>query len=168
MKDSSAISSSALADARHLRVALIVSTYHDFVTTPLREGAVTALKQAGVDDDRITVIPVPGAFEIPFAARQAAESGNFGAVVCLGCVIRGETPHFDYIASAVAHGVTTASQATGVPMSFGVLTTNSRDEALARAGPGEDNKGWEAAMAAVQLASVTKRLARERSAGSDQ
>ena len=110
---------------------------------------------------------MPGAFEIPFAARQAAESGAFDAIVCLGCVIRGETPHFDYIASAVAHGITTASQASGVPMSFGVLTTNSWEEAVARAGSGSANKGWEAAMAAVELANVARRIRGMGSAGAD-
>ena len=159
MKDSPSTPGETPVDTHHLRVALVVSTYHELVTGALRDGAVAALAHAGVDGERITVIPVPGAFEIPFAARQAAASGVFDAVVCLGCVIRGETPHFDYIASAVAHGIMTASQATGVPMSFGVLTTNSREEALARAGPGADNKGWEAAMAAVQLAGIMRGLA---------
>ena len=153
--------------ADRLRVALIVSAYHEAVTGPLCEGAAAALDRAGVRRDGVTVIPVPGAFEIPFVARQAAATGRFDAIVCLGCVIRGETPHFDYIASAVAHGITAASQASGVPMTFGVLTTNSRDEALARAGPDETNKGWEAALAAVQLAGVNQRLARSRRPGSD-
>lgn len=168
MKDSSTISGDTLEDIHSLRVALVVSTYHEFVTGPLRDGAVAALRQAGVGQEGITVLPVPGAFEITFVARQAAESGDFDAIVCLGCVIRGETPHFDYIASAVAHGITAASQATGVPMTFGVLTTNSRDEALSRAGPGDDNKGREAAMAAVQLAGLMQRLARRRVTGADE
>ena len=155
------------SDASGLRVCLVVSAYHPVITRPLQDGAVSALTQAGVAEDAVVVIPVPGAFEIPFAARRAAESGVFDAVVCLGCVIRGETPHFEYLASAVANGITTASQATGVPMSFGVLTTNSREEALARAGPGSANKGWEAAMAAVELANVVQRLPRSGSAGAD-
>lgn len=153
--------------ADRLRVALVVSGYHEAVTGSLREGAAAALDRAGVRRDGVAVISVPGAFEIPFVARQAAATGSFDAIVCLGCVIRGDTPHFDYIASAVAHGITAASQASGVPMTFGVLTTNSRDEALARAGPGETNKGWEAAMAAVQLAGINQRLARSRRAGPD-
>ena len=157
----------AAADASGLRVGVVVSTYHDFVTGPLRDGAIAALKEAGAADEAVVVIPVPGAFEIPFAARQAAESGAFDTIVCLGCIIRGETPHFDYIASAAAHGITTASQATGVPMSFGVLTTNSGAEAVARAGPGSANKGWEAAMAAVQLANVVRRLGQSDAGGAD-
>ena len=168
MKDLPASSARGAADASRLRVALVVSGYHDVVTGPLRDGAVAALTRAGVHGERVVVLSVPGAFEIPFVAREAAATGEFDAVVCLGCVIRGETPHFDYIASAVAHGITAASQATRVPMTFGVLTTNSRDEALARAGPDETNKGWEAAMAAVQLAAVRQRLSRLRGTGSDQ
>jgi 6,7-dimethyl-8-ribityllumazine synthase len=101
---------------------------------------------------------VPGAFEIPIAAQHAAESGAFDAVVCLGCLIRGETPHFDYIASAVAQGLTAAASATRVPMAFGVLTTNSVEEALARAVDGPANKGWEAAAAAIEMAQVVARL----------
>ena len=143
-------------DAAGLRVAVVVSAYHGEVTDALRRGAVEALLEAGSDESQLRVVSVPGAFEIPFAARVVAESGQFDAVVCLGCVIRGETPHFDYIASAVAHGITTASQATRVPMSFGVLTTNSYAEALARSGEGADNKGREAARAALELATVVR------------
>ena len=143
------------ADASGLRVGLVVSAYHRVVTGPLREGALAALRDAGSGGGgAATVIEVPGAFEIPLAARCAAESGTFDAIVCLGCIVRGETPHFDYLASAVAHAIAHAAQATGVPMTFGVLTTNSLDEAVARAGDGASNKGREAALAAVQLANV--------------
>ena len=137
-------------------MAIVVSTYNDFVTMRLRDGAIEALVGAGARDDAIVVVPVPGAYEIPQAARAAAASGRFDAIVCLGCVIRGETPHFEYLASAVAHGITAAAQVTGVPMTFGVLTTNSVEEAVERAGRGPANKGWEAAMAAVQLAAVVR------------
>ena len=148
------------SDASRLRADIIVSEYHASVTGALREGALAALQHAGasVDGKTVTIITVPGAFEIPFAAHRAARTGAFDALVCLGCVIRGETPHFEYIASAVAHGITTASQSTGVPITFGVLTTNSKEEAAARAGEGCSNKGWEAAMAAVQLANVARSL----------
>ena len=145
-------------DASGLRVGLVVSAYHRAVTGALCDGALEALRDAGARGTGAdgagpaTVIEVPGAFEIPLAARRAAESGAFDAVVCLGCIVRGETPHFDYLASAVAHAIAAASQATGVPMTFGVLTTNSLDEAVARAGDGPSNKGREAALAAVQLA----------------
>ena len=134
--------------------AVIVSKYHDFVTDRLQAGALTALDAAGVAASDITIVRVPGAFEIPIAAQHAAESGRFDAIVCLGCVIRGETPHFDYICSAVAQGLAAGSAATGVPMAFGVLTTNSVEEALARAGDGPSNKGREAAVAAIEMAEV--------------
>src|SRR5262245_21710803 len=144
--------------AAGFRFALVVSRYHDFVTDRLQAGALAALASAGVPEDDITVVKVPGAFEIPMAARVAAVSGRFDAVVCLGCVVRGQTPHFEYIASAVSHGLTTASGATGVPMAFGVLTTNSIEEALERAGNGPSNKGWEAAAAAMEMAGVAGQL----------
>jgi 6,7-dimethyl-8-ribityllumazine synthase len=140
------------------RFALVVSKYNDFVTDRLQNGALEALRGAGVPDADITIVRVPGAFEIPIAAQHAAETGRFQAIVCLGCVIRGETPHFEYICSAVAHGLTASAAATGVPMAFGVLTTNSVEEALARAGDGPDNKGREAALAALEMADVVAAL----------
>jgi 6,7-dimethyl-8-ribityllumazine synthase len=143
------------------RVAVIVSKYNDFVTDRLQTGALSALASAGVASSDITVVRVPGAFEIPLAAQHAAESGRYAAIVCLGCLIRGETPHFEYIASAVSQGLTTAAAATGVPMSFGVLTTNSVEEALARAGDGSGNKGHEAAVAAIEMAEVVAQLTRQ-------
>jgi 6,7-dimethyl-8-ribityllumazine synthase len=148
------------SSAAGLRFALVVSKYHDFVTDRLQGGAIDALSAAGVPADGIMVIRVPGSFEIPLAAQVAAETGRFDAIVCLGCVIRGETPHFDYICSAVAHGLTTGAAATGVPMAFGVLTTNSIEEALARAGEGSSNKGREAAIAAIEMAQVVAKLTR--------
>ena len=140
------------------RFAVVVSRYNDFVTDRLQAGALGALAKAGVAPADVTVVRVPGAFEIPIAAQHAAESGRYDAVVCLGCVIRGETPHFEYLASAVAHGLTAASAATGIPMAFGVLTTNSVEEAIARAGEGPSNKGWEAAAAAVEMAGIVAQL----------
>jgi 6,7-dimethyl-8-ribityllumazine synthase len=141
-----------------LRIAMVVSKYHDFVTDKLQQGALAALDGAKVLSSAITIVRVPGAFEIPTAARQAAETGQFDAVVCLGCLIRGATPHFDFIAAAVAQGLVAAAGETGVPMSFGVLTTNSAEEALARAVDGPTNKGWEAAAAALEMASVARAL----------
>jgi 6,7-dimethyl-8-ribityllumazine synthase len=140
------------------RFAIVVSSYHDFVTGRLQGGAVETLSAAGVSPDAITVVRVPGAFEIPVAAQHAAESGRYDAVIALGCLIKGETPHMDYIAAAVAHGLTAAAAATGVPIAFGVLTTNSVEEALARAGDGPGNKGREAAGAALEMASVVAQL----------
>jgi len=144
-----------------LKFAVVVSKYNDFVTDRLQKGALAALAEAGVRLDDITIVRVPGAFEIPLAAQHAAESGRFDAVVCLGCVIRGETPHFEFIASAVAHGLTDAAAATGIPMAFGVLTTNSVEEALARAGDGAGNKGHEAAIAAIEMADVLAQVTRQ-------
>lgn len=143
-----------------MRIAIVQSKYHDFVTDRLHAGAMAALSAAGVRTEDVTLLKVPGSFEIPFAARRAAETNRFDAVICLGCLIRGETPHFEFIAAAVAHGLTDAAGVTGVPMSFGVLTTNSVEEALARAGEGSSNKGWEAATAALELARLAARLPR--------
>jgi 6,7-dimethyl-8-ribityllumazine synthase len=140
------------------RIAIVVSRFNDFVTERLRSGALAALAAAGVRDTDITIVRVPGAFELPIAAQHAAESARFDAIVCLGCVIRGETPHFEYICSAVAGGLTAAAASTGVPMAFGVLTTNSAEEAVARAGDGPGNKGYEAAVAALEMADVVAGL----------
>lgn len=145
------------------RFALVVSKYNDFVTGRLEAGALAALAAAGVDRLAITIVRVPGAFELPIAALRAAEGGRYDAIVCLGCIIRGATPHAEYLAAAVANGLTSASAATGVPMTFGVLTTNSVEEAIERAGDGPSNKGWEAAAAAVEMATVVAQLARQPS-----
>ena len=149
-----------------LKFAIVVSKFNDFITERLQAGALDGLKSAGVASDDICVIKVPGAFEIPFAAKEAASRGNFAAVVCLGCLIRGATAHFEYIASACAHGITDAAAATGIPMTFGVLTTNSVEEALERAAAGPANKGWEAAVAAVEMAALQRALRQPRSSKS--
>lgn len=141
-----------------LKFALVVSKFNDFITDRLQAGALDGLKSAGVLTTDVCVIKVPGAFEIPFAAKEAASRGSFAAVICLGCLIRGATAHFEYIASACAHGITDAAAATGVPMTFGVLTTNSVEEALDRAAEGSANKGWEAAIAAVEMATLQRAL----------
>src|SRR5438552_2048817 len=150
------------------RFAMVVSKYHDFVTDRLQAGALATLESAGVAAGDVTIVRVPGAFEIPIAAQRAAESGRYDAIVCLGCIIRGETPHFDYIAAAVSHGITAGASATGVPMAFGVLTTNSIEEAIARAGDGPSNKGREAALAAIEMADVVVQLARQAMPGREQ
>jgi 6,7-dimethyl-8-ribityllumazine synthase len=142
-----------------MRFALVVSAYHEFITERLEAGARATLAEAGIAADQIVTITVPGAFELPQAAMLLAESGAWSAIVCLGCLIRGETPHFDYIAQATAQGIMRAAQATGVPVLFGVLTTNTAEEALARAGDGPTNKGREAATAAVQMARTYARIA---------
>jgi 6,7-dimethyl-8-ribityllumazine synthase len=148
-----------LKDASTLRIAIVVSRFNAEITGRLREGAMRALLEAGAPESQVHVFDVPGAFEIPQAARAVAETGRFDAVICLGCVIRGETPHFEYIASAVAHGITAAAGDTGIPMAFGVLTTNTLEQAMARAEDTPDNKGREAAAAAIEMAGLHRALA---------
>ena len=139
-----------------MRIAIVVSRFNDFVTERLLSGAQAVLAEHGIGD--ITVVRVPGAFEIPIAAQRLAETGQVAAVVCLGCLIRGATPHFEFIASACANGITAAAAATGVPMAFGVLTTNSVEEALERAADNDTNKGREAALAALEMARIFEGL----------
>lgn len=141
-----------------MRVALVVSQYHDFITARLETGARALLRERGVADEDIVTFAVPGAYELAQAAHRLAETRDWQAVVCLGCLIRGETPHFDYIATAAADGIMRAAQATGVPMAFGVLTTNTAEEAMARATDGPANKGREAAQAAFDMATLYGRL----------
>jgi 6,7-dimethyl-8-ribityllumazine synthase len=151
--------SQPVPQAPGLRVALVVSSYHDGITSRLATGALEALTAAGVSPGDVERLDVPGAYEIPFGARIAAASGRVDAVICLGCLIKGETPHFDYIASAVSHGIMDASLAQGIPMAFGVLTTNSLEEAEARVPEGEGNKGFEAAVAVITMALLARRWA---------
>ena len=141
-----------------MRVAIIVSRFNDFVTERLLAGAREALGEAGLGPDSIDVHYVPGAFEIPLAAEAAAAQGRVDGIVCLGCLIKGATPHFEYIASACAHGIVAAQSKTGVPMAFGVLTTNSAEEALERAVAGRGNKGWEAAEATLAMVRLLSAL----------
>ncbi len=141
-----------------LRFGLVVSRFNSFVTDKLLEGALAALRASGVETEDIEVVRVPGSFEIPLAARKMAASGKFHGVVCLGAIIKGETPHWDYLSQAVSHGLAHAALQTDVPFSFGVLTTETADAALARAGARGDNKGYDAAMAAVEMAHLFKQL----------
>lgn len=147
-----------LPSAEGLRFALAVSRFNATVTDALAAGARAALVSAKARDTDIEDVRVPGAYELPQAARRLAQTGRFDAVICLGCVIRGETPHFEYIASAVAHGIMQASADTGVPIAFGVLTTDTAEQAAARAGAGRENKGWEAAAAALEMARLFRQL----------
>ena len=146
--------------ASGFRFALIVSRFNEQITGALRDAALAALREAGAADIDVEQLSVPGAFELPQAARAAAETGRFDAVVCLGCVIRGDTPHFEYIAGAAAHGLMFAAGETGVPMAFGVLTTDTEAQARERSGPGADNKGREAAATAIEMAGLFRRLGR--------
>ena len=140
------------------RIAIVVSRFNNEVTERLLEAAQDVLREQGIAEDDVELLRVPGAFEIPIAAQRIAETGRVTAVICLGCLIRGETPHFEYISSACAHGITAAASATGIPMSFGVLTTNTEEEAHARAGAGDANKGREAALAALEMVRLLDRL----------
>ncbi len=142
------------------RIAIVVSRFNDHVTEGLLRGARSALAEAGVGEDAVDLIRVPGAFEIPVTARHLAATGRFAAVVCLGCLIKGETMHFEYIATAASHGIMHAAQATGVPMALGVLTALTEQQAQARSGDGPDNKGLEAGRAAVEMATLYRRLAK--------
>ena len=146
-----------------MRIAIVVSRFNDFITDRLLTGAEAALAEQGIAAEDVDVLRVPGAFEIPMVAQRVAETGRVSAVVCLGCLIRGATPHFEYIASACAHGITAAASATGVPMAFGVLTTNSVEEALERAAADQANKGREAALAALEMARLFETLRDSRS-----
>lgn len=149
-------------DASGLRIGIVVARFNELVSQKLLEGAVDALLQCGADDQHITVAWVPGSFEIPIAARALAESGDVDAVVCLGVVIRGETAHFEYVAGEAARGVAAVHATTGVPAGFGVLTVDTLDQALERAGGKRGNKGADAAMAAVEMVGLLRELKRAR------
>ena len=145
-------------DAKGLRFGIIVGRFNSFIGERLLEGALDALVRHGADDGQIDVARVPGAFEIPLAAKKLAESGKYNALICLGAVIRGSTPHFDYVASEVSKGVASVSLESGVPVAFGVLTTDSIEQAIERAGTKSGNKGFEAAVTAIETANLLKRL----------
>ncbi len=145
-------------DAKGLRVGLLVSRFNSFISDRLVEGAIDALLRHGAEKEDINIVRVPGAFEIPPAAKQMAASGRFDAIVCLGAVIRGATPHFDYVSAEVSKGVASVSIDAGIPVAFGVLTTDSIEQAIERAGSKAGNKGFDAAMAAVEMANLYKAL----------
>jgi 6,7-dimethyl-8-ribityllumazine synthase len=140
------------------RFAVVVSRFNEEITEGLLKGARQALAEALVPEADITVMRVPGAFEIPVTALRAAETGHFDAVICIGCVIKGETMHFEYIAGTVCQAIADAASATGVPMALGVLTTLTEEQAAARAADGPENKGREAALAAVEMATLFRQL----------
>jgi 6,7-dimethyl-8-ribityllumazine synthase len=145
-------------DGAGLRVCVVVSRWNEFVTRRLLEGAETVLRERGLADGDVTVAWVPGAFELPTAAKWAAASGRYDAVVCLGAVIRGETAHFEYVAGGAAEGIRQAAQETGVPVIFGVLTVDTVEQALSRAGGKDGHKGEEAALAAIEMANLRRML----------
>lgn len=142
-----------------LSFAIVVSRFNEFITSKLLTGALDALERHEVADENIEIIWVPGAFEIPLVAKTLAESDRYDAVICLGAVIRGSTPHFDYVATEVAKGVALAGFQTGKPVVFGVVTTDNIEQAIERAGTKAGNKGWDAAITAIEMADLAKRLA---------
>src|SRR5882672_11099990 len=143
------------------RFAAIVSRFNEEITEGLLRGAREFFAEASVPEEAVTIVRVPGAFEIPIAAQRLGESGEFDAIVCLGCLIKGDTMHFEYIAEAASLGIAQAAAATGVPMAFGVLTTMTEEQAVERSGPGDGNKGREAAGAALEMAKLFRRLDEE-------
>lgn len=141
-----------------LSFGIVVSRWNDFITKPMLDGALDALRRHGADESRITVAWVPGSFEIPVAVKTMAQSGRYDGVIAIGCVIRGATSHYDLIASAVTSGLSSAALESGVPIAFGVITTESIEQAIERAGSKAGNKGAEAALAAVEMANLLKKL----------
>jgi 6,7-dimethyl-8-ribityllumazine synthase len=150
-------------DGQGLRVAIVAARFNEAVTQRLLDGAVDCLRRQGVADEDISIARVPGALEIPLAAQRLAQSGEVDAVVCVGAIIRGATPHFEHVATQAASGVTAAALATGVPVTFGVLTTDDRDQADERAGGKLGNKGFEAAQAALEMANLLAILPKPQS-----
>ena len=144
--------------AEGVRFAIIVARFNDFISSKLVDGALDALRRHGGDEDLISLVKVPGAFEIPIAAKKLVESGQFQAVICLGAVIRGSTPHFDYVAAEVSKGIAAISLESGIPVTFGVLTTDNLEQAIERAGSKSGNKGWDAAVAAMEMVSLFDEL----------
>ncbi|MDO8281507.1 MAG: 6,7-dimethyl-8-ribityllumazine synthase [Thermodesulfovibrionia bacterium] len=144
--------------AKGLKFGIVVSRFNDFINNKLLEGALDALLRHGAAEGDIDIVKVPGAFEIPLAAKILAAKKTYDAVICLGTIIRGATPHFEYVASGAAKGVASASLETGVPISFGVLTTDNIEQAVERAGSKSGNKGWDAALVAIEMAQLLKKL----------
>jgi len=140
------------------KFAVVVSRVNEFITGKLMSGAVDALKRHGCREDDITCVHVPGAFELPLVARRLAESKQFDAIICLGCVIRGQTPHFEYIAGEAARGIGQVAMNSGVPTTFGVITAETLEQAIERAGAKQGNKGVDAAMSAIELADLLRKL----------
>ena len=147
-------------DARDLKAALVVSRFNGFLTERLLEGALDALRRHGAEDDHLAVVRTPGAFELPLVAKKLAESGRYEAIVALGAVIRGATPHFEYVAGEVAKGLAQVSLATGLPVAFGVLTCDTIEQAVERAGTKAGNKGFDAALSAMEMVSLLRALDR--------
>ncbi len=144
--------------AEGLHFGIVVSQFNSFITDRLLAGALDAMRRAGADDESIEIVRVPGSFEIPLAAKKLAGEGRCDAIVCVGCILRGETAHFDYVASEAARGIQLAQLDTGVPMAFCVLTCDTLEQAIDRAGLKSGNKGYEAGLGAIEMASLSRKL----------
>ncbi|MEK7742128.1 MAG: 6,7-dimethyl-8-ribityllumazine synthase [Nitrospirota bacterium] len=144
--------------AKGLKFAIVVSRFNDFITSKLLDGAKDALLRHGAKEEDIDIAKVPGSFEIPLIAKKLASKGTYNAVICLGTVIRGATPHFEYVAAEVAKGIAAASMETGVPIAFGVITSDTIEQAVERAGTKSGNKGFDAAITAIEMAQLLKKL----------
>ncbi|PIU83385.1 MAG: 6,7-dimethyl-8-ribityllumazine synthase [Elusimicrobia bacterium CG06_land_8_20_14_3_00_38_11] len=144
--------------AKGLRFGIVISRFNEFITSKLFDGCLDALKRHDADEKNLDIVWVPGSFEIPFAANKFASSKKYDAVICLGAVIKGDTPHFDYIASEVAKGIASTGLKTGVPVVFGVITTDTLEQAIERAGTKSGNKGADAAMTAIEMANLNSQL----------
>ncbi len=144
--------------AKGITFAIVVSRFNDFISQRLLDGALDALKRHGVSDDQITIVKVPGAFEIPAMAKRLSLDSRFDCVICLGVVIRGATPHFEYISSQVARGIASVALESRIPIAFGVITSDTLEQAIERAGAKSGNKGWDAAVSAMEMVSLFKVL----------
>jgi 6,7-dimethyl-8-ribityllumazine synthase len=144
--------------AKGLKLAVIVSRFNEFITTKLLDGAIDALMRHGAQEQNIDVIKVPGSFEIPLVAKKIARKKSHDALICLGTIIRGATPHFEYVASEAAKGIALVSLESEIPAAFGVITADTIEQAIERAGTKSGNKGWDAALAAVEMAQLLKKL----------
>jgi len=144
--------------AKGLKFGIVISRFNEFITSKLLDGAKDALLRHGAKDEDIDVVKVPGSFEIPIVAKKMAMKGTYHSVICLGTVIRGATPHFDYIAAEVSKGIAAASMDTGIPIAFGVITCDTIEQAVERAGSKSGNKGWDAAITAIEMAQVMKKI----------
>ncbi len=145
-------------DARNLRFALVISRFNEALTSRLESGAVDCLVRHGADEQQVTIVRVPGAWEIPMVASRVASSGDYDAVICVGALVRGGTAHFDLISNEVAKGIASTAMTSGVPITFGVITADTLEQAVERAGTKMGNKGWEAALAAIEMARLYKGL----------
>jgi 6,7-dimethyl-8-ribityllumazine synthase len=145
-------------DAKGLKFAIVISRFNEFISSKLLSGCIDGLNRHGADEKNIDVVWSPGAFELPLLARKLASSKKYNAVICLGAVIRGATPHFDYVAAEVSKGIASVGLETGLPVIFGVLTTESLEQAIERAGTKGGNKGFDAALAAIEMANLVKQI----------